>query len=87
MADQEADELVVCPYNTAHVFKSSRLIYHINSCKDGKKNSHLFGRCKYNFLHIFRKDVLERHESHCPDSTKRKEAIKNLKELIKREES
>ena len=56
MAEYEDENYsVICPFNSTHIFKRSRLIYHLSSCKDGKKNSHLYGKCKYNSLHIFRK--------------------------------
>ena len=73
----------MCPYNSSHTFKQSKLVWHIFRCKDKLKVQHLFGTCKYNPLHIFRKDEIPRHERMCGDREKREQALKGLKEVIK----
>ena len=56
-----------CPYNPNHVFDKEKLIFHIQRCKDQKKNGHLFRSCQYNKIHILPREDLEAHEIICPD--------------------
>lgn len=70
------EELVSCPYNVLHKFARSKLPFHIQRCKDGKKLQHLFTRCSYNSVHIVKKTQKEDHELICPD----KEMHERLKE-------
>ena len=79
--ETEEKVIVECPFNPAHKIQKEKIQFHINRCKDGKKNAHLFATCDYNSFHIMKKTEIEEHMKTCPDRKKREYCLELARKM------
>uniref|UniRef100_A0A1X7VDD0 CHHC U11-48K-type domain-containing protein n=1 Tax=Amphimedon queenslandica TaxID=400682 RepID=A0A1X7VDD0_AMPQE len=62
----DPEELISCPYEPVHMFRSKRLIYHLEKCRKNHPTSE-FKKCDFNASHIVPAPEIAFHLSICPD--------------------
>ena len=45
------DNKVPCVYNSNHMLKPERLVWHYVKCEDRRRQQHLYSICPYNSMH------------------------------------
>ncbi|XP_024080583.1 uncharacterized protein LOC106663296 isoform X1 [Cimex lectularius] len=59
------DPMIKCPYNQAHVVRTSRMPMHLRKC--GMQAKVKLSVCPFNAIHVMDPGELEQHEKDCPD--------------------
>ncbi|CRL08256.1 CLUMA_CG020827, isoform A [Clunio marinus] len=91
MSDTEKNDMLICPYNKAHVVSNLRMPKHLRNCRNSYKRNDI-KVCQFNSTHHIAESEYASHLEHCPskvqtmllvETSKRK--FKNDEETIKNE--
>jgi len=57
--------MIVCPFDSVHVVRRSKLLVHITRCKQNLPVNHDFVRCEFNAVHYVKSAKLKQHYEEC----------------------
>uniref|UniRef100_A0A182YN56 CHHC U11-48K-type domain-containing protein n=1 Tax=Anopheles stephensi TaxID=30069 RepID=A0A182YN56_ANOST len=61
------DEMMTCPYNSAHRIVRHRMPYHLVKCKKQHDCAREMQSCPFNAMHVVPKASIKEHIQTCPD--------------------